>query len=416
MLLDFLERRTEESTENTSLTDEEKLFLRVFGVDENQAGAAMKEATYLTCLKQLSEGIAKTPLYLVQDTEDGIRRATEDPLNELLSLRPNPYMTAVDFWKAIELTRQHEGISAAYKQYDRKGNIVALYPCMVEGITIDDAGLLQSKLKNKVLVDFRVTGSSSTQQGFYDELMIFKGFTTDGINTKPIRSLVKSTIDGNIKAQNYLNTLFDNGLTNKLVVQLTSDIKDNKELEKVQNKFTRLYSKGKRIFTVPAGFTVQPINLSLADAQYEQIRRMTISQIAALFGIKMHQLNDLKDTNNNSLEQQQLSFLIDTLLILYESIEQEVTWSGLTKEKRSKGFKVRFNTNVILRTNAETQQKILCAYVSNGILLPNEARLEIQRQTLPEGNELIVNAGVLKLKDLGKSKEGSETNASTSNE
>ena len=50
----------------------------------------------------------------------------------------------------------------------------------------------------------------------------------------------------------------------------------------------------------------------------------------------MHQLNDLKDTNNNSLEQQQLNFLVDTLLILYESIEQEVTWSALTKEKREK--------------------------------------------------------------------------------
>lgn len=156
---------------------------------------------------------------------------------------------------------------------------------------------------------------------------------------------------------------------------------------------------------------MQPINLSLADAQYEQIRRMSISQIAALFGIKMHQLNDLKDTNNNSLEQQQLSFLIDTLLILFESIEQETTWSALTKEKRDKGYKARFNTNVILRTSAETQQKILCAYVSNGIYTPNEARLELQRQKLPDGDELIVNAGVLKLKDIGKKEEGSGSNA-----
>ena len=277
--------------------------------------------------------------------------------------------------------------------------------------TLDDAGLLKSKLRHKVLVDYRIVGSSLTESGFYEDLLIFKGFTMDGINTKPIREIVKGTIEGQIKAQNYLNTLYDNGLTNKLVVQLTSDIKDEKELRKTQEKFGRLYSKGKRIFTVPAGFSVQPINLSLADAQYEQIRRMSISQIAALFGIKMHQLNDLKDTNNNSLEQQQLSFLIDTLLILFESIEQETTWSALTKEKRDKGYKARFNTNVILRTSAETQQKILCAYVSNGIYTPNEARLELQRQKLPDGDELIVNAGVLKLKDIGKKEEGSGSNA-----
>ena len=115
MLLDFLEKR-EETIDTTELTDEEKLFLKVFGIEENQPVAAMREITYFTCIKKIAEAVAKTPLYLVQDTETGIRRATEDPLNELLSLRPNPYMTAVDFWKAIEATRQHDGISAAVKQ------------------------------------------------------------------------------------------------------------------------------------------------------------------------------------------------------------------------------------------------------------------------------------------------------------
>lgn len=94
MFLDFLEKR-EETTDSITLTDEEKIFLKVFGIDSEQPAAAMREATYFTCIKQLSEAVAKTPLYLVQDTENGIRRATEERLNELLSLRPNPYMTAI---------------------------------------------------------------------------------------------------------------------------------------------------------------------------------------------------------------------------------------------------------------------------------------------------------------------------------
>lgn len=126
MFLDFLEKR-EETTDSITLTDEEKIFLKVFGIDSEQPAAAMREATYFTCIKQLSEAVAKTPLYLVQDTENGIRRATEERLNELLSLRPNPYMTAIDMWKAVEATRQHEGISAIAKQYGRNGEIEALY-------------------------------------------------------------------------------------------------------------------------------------------------------------------------------------------------------------------------------------------------------------------------------------------------
>lgn len=83
MFLDFLEKR-EETTDSITLTDEEKIFLKVFGIDSEQPAAAMREATYFTCIKQLSEAVAKTPLYLVQDTENGIRRATEERLNELL--------------------------------------------------------------------------------------------------------------------------------------------------------------------------------------------------------------------------------------------------------------------------------------------------------------------------------------------
>ncbi|MGL5086677.1 MAG: phage portal protein, partial [Clostridium sp.] len=188
----------------------------------------------------------------------------------------------------------------------------------------------------------------------------------------------------------------------------TSDIKDDKELKKVQNRFDKLYSSNGRTFTVPAGYNVQPMNLSLSDAQFEQLRRMSISQIASSFGIKMFQLNDLKDTNNNSLEQQQLSFLIDTLLILFESIEQELDWKVLNVIDRAKGYKFRFNTNVMLRTNAESQANILSKYVTSGIYTPNEARLMLQKQKLAGADELIVNAGVLKIKDLGKEVKKSE--------
>lgn len=88
MFLDFLEKR-EETTDSITLTDEEKIFLKVFGIDSEQPAAAMREATYFTCIKQLSEAVAKTPLYLVQDTENGIRRATEERLNELLTASMN---------------------------------------------------------------------------------------------------------------------------------------------------------------------------------------------------------------------------------------------------------------------------------------------------------------------------------------
>lgn len=66
MFLDFLEKR-EETTDSITLTDEEKIFLKVFGIDSEQPAAAMREATYFTCIKQLSEAVAKTPVETWED-------------------------------------------------------------------------------------------------------------------------------------------------------------------------------------------------------------------------------------------------------------------------------------------------------------------------------------------------------------
>lgn len=389
--------------EKRSYSDTEKVLLKAFGLDVNLGKNEMKEATYFTCIKLLSEGVAKVPCYLTQATNKGDHRAVDHPIYEKLALRPNPYMNAIDFFKAIEINRQHTGSGAAFIEREPSGRVKDLWPVEVNRIIIDDAGLIRSSLKNKVFVEFKSTGSSKLEVCSYDDILHFKSFTMDGMNSKPNREMVKDVVSTNMKAQDYLGSLYDAGLTNKVVIQLATDIKDKKELRKIQDRFESLYSnRGGRIFTVPAGYSASTMHLSLADVQFEQIKRMSISQIASSFGIKMYQLNDLKDTNNNSLEQQQLSFLIDTLLILFEGNEQELNWKLLTPAERKNGYKFKFNTNVILRTNAEAQANILSKYVSSAIYTPNEARLMLQQQTKEGGDDLIVNAGVLKLKDIMK--------------
>ncbi|WP_297520492.1 phage portal protein [uncultured Clostridium sp.] len=398
----FANRLFEKREVNTSYSDAEKLFLKFHNFDTGLSGDAIRETTYFTCMKIVTEAIAKVPCYLLQGLNDGDTRASNHYIYEKICLRPNEYMSAIDFWKAMELNRQHKGRGCAYIERDSKGKVLNFWPVEFKRLIIDDKGLLNSDLKNKILVEFKVPGSNKTETCLYKDILDLKNFSIDGINSNANKEMIRDTVNTNIKSQKYLNALFDNGLTSKMVVQLTSDIKEEKELKKIQAKFDRLYSSTGRAFTIPAGYNVQALNLSLSDAQFEQIRRMSISQIAASFGIKMFQLNDLKDTNNNSLEQQQLSFLIDTLLILFESIEQELDWKVLTPVERINGYKFRFNTNVMLRTNAESQANILSKYVAGGIYTPNEARLMLQKQKLAGADDLIVNAGVLKIKDIGK--------------
>lgn len=355
----------------------------------------MKESTYFRCIKYISESVAKCPIILKQDTDIGEIKNTKHRLYNKLRLRPNPYMSAIDCIKAFVALGEHNGISGLFIDRDT----MDLYPAEIRQIVIDDGGILNSNLKRKILIEYNIL--NEVGYCFEEDIILYKpGVTFDGIYTKSNRELLSKVLQTNIKSQEYLYKLFDNGLTNKIIVQLTSDIKDEKELKKAQAKFNRLYSTDGRTFTVPAGYNVSNLNLSLADVQFEQIRKLSRREIANCFGLSPSQIGDLQDSNNNNMEMQDVSFLKDTLLIKFQQIEQEIDWKYISKEDREKGLKSRFEEGVLLRTTPKTQADIINAYVTSGVYAINDAKDKIGMPKVEGGDDILVSSGVYKLKDL----------------
>lgn len=334
-------------------------------------GSGLNESTYFSCLKIISESVAKCPFQVKQETEKGEIVSNEHYLTDLLRLRPNPNMSAIDTFKTLVVLSKHYGIAGLYM--DRVGGKVkAFYPVRITNMTIDDAGLIKSSMANKILYDYQgVNGEYGSC--FENDIIVLRDFTLDGIHANATRNVLKESLDTSIKSQGYLNKLFQNGLTNKIVVQLTSDLKDEGELRKVQDKFGRIYSNNNRIFTVPAGYNVSSLNLSLSDAQFAELRGMSKKDIAGSMGVPLSKLGEIIE-NAKSDEQDNISFLTDTLQVTFTQIEQELDWKALTEADRRKGIKVRANTNVMLRLEAETQAKVVSEYVKNGVYSLNKAK------------------------------------------
>ena len=391
MYWDRLEKRSTEETLQKYTFGE--LLKNGFETEDN----ALKESTYFKCIKYISESVAKCPLILKQDTDKGELEGRKHRLYEKLRLRPNPYMNAVDCIKTLVTLGEHYGISGLY--VDRE--TMNLYPAKIENILIDDIGLVKTLKKNAILYSITVCGSSFDVKE--DDLCIYKsGISFDGLKTKSNKSLLTNIINTNIKSSEYLSKLFDNGLTNKILVQLTSDIKDNKKLKETQEKFDKLYSSNGRTFTVPAGYSISSLNLSLADAQFEQLRKLSRREIANCFGLSPAQINDLSDSNNNNMEMQNLGFLADTLLIKFQQIEQELDWKYLSSKDRKNGFKCRFNQSVMLRTDAKTQADIICKYLQNGAYSINDARRKLGEPLIECGDTVLVPSGYYDLKYLNE--------------
>jgi HK97 family phage portal protein len=138
---------------------------------------------------------------------------------------------------------------------------------------------------------------------------------------------------------------------------------------------------------------------------------MSKKDIAASMGVPLSKLGEAKDTAKSE-EQDNLAFLTDTLQIIFEAIEQEMDWKLLTSTERKLGYKIRFNTNVMLRMDSLTQANVISTYVKDGIYSLNTAKeilgiekLDKDVTTFPSGQvtlEQMLNNEVSYAKDSAK--------------
>lgn len=350
------------------------------------------DSTYLKCINLYAENIAKLPIITKLNTDKGEIEDDTFYLHELLRLRPNPHMNAFECIKSLVATLKHYGSAGLYIDYNKKGLVNALYPVKIETITVDNSGLINSTKKNKVLIDFKcgdVKGSC-----FDDKIIILRDNSVDGIKFKTTKSLIKDSIDTNIKAQKYQSDLFANGLTNKAVVQLTSDIKDEKDLRKIQDKFSRLYSSKGRIFTVPAGFNITPLNLSLADSQFAELKIIGKKEVSSAIGVPYSLIE------KGTLNMEETIAFLNSIIPVVTALEQELDWKLLSSTDRKKGYKIRFNVSAMLRTTPEQQSIIIDRYLRNGAYTLNDAKRILGIPLVEGGDVVTMPSGQITLENL----------------
>lgn len=378
--------------------------LEFLGLQDTSA-SALSEATYFACLKVLSESIGKLPLKLQQYTpEHGIRVARDHRFYRMLNERPNRHMTASVFWGTMELCRNHYGNAYAWidTRDPKRPQLWPLDPAAVQ-VWYDDI----CELRDAPDVYYRV----STKQGVMvfgsEEVLHFKShLTLDGLVGVSVREQLASTVEGNTKAQKFINRLYDSGMTAKAVLQYTGNLKDaNVE---ALTKGIEAYAKGEmkargieNIIPMPYGMTLTPLNLKLTDSQFLEIKQYSALQIASAFGVKPYQVGDYTKASYASAEAQQLSFLVDTLLFIVKQYEEEIGYKLLDDVEEASGYHAKFNTGVILRADQQTQINTLSAAVSNFLMTPNEAREKLDLPAKDGGDQLLGNGASIPVQYTG---------------
>lgn len=387
---------------------EEKLtlnqLLHILGVHDVEGGA-QSEATYFACLKVLSETIGKLPLRIQQrQPGKGTRLALEHPYYRMLFERPNRFMTASTFWSTTELCKHHFGNSYAWIDSRTPGR-TQLWPMDPRSVRVyyDNA----RKLADVPDVYYQY----STPQGVVtfgsEEVLHFKTHNTiDGLVGISVREQLAATIQGNVKAQKMLNKMIDSGMTAKSVLTYTGDL--NEANVQTLLKQVEKYAKGEmkdvgveNIIPIPVGWSMNSLNVKLADSQFLELRQYSALQIASAFGVKPYQVGDYTKSSYSSAEAQQLSFLVDTVLFNVKNDEEEICYKLLNDSEEVDGYHAKFGTNTMLRTDPKTQIETLKNAVSGWLMTPNEAREELDLPAVEGGDQLIGNGSTIPITEVG---------------
>lgn len=412
-ILDYTKRMLgiKEKRETLELNVDDRRLLEVLGIEPGEINIrgknALKIDTVYACVRILSESVAKLPIKVYQEDENGVQKSMRHPVYQLLKLRPNPYMSAYDFWKCMEAQNDLYGNAYASIETDRRtGRIVGIWPIDSTRVKIwvDNDTQASGVVTNKTKLWYEVNLGYEQRKLMPHEILHFKGgVTVDGIVGLSPLDCLKATIENGGAANLFINKFFKQGLQARGIVQYVGDL-DEKAKKNFRDKFESMASglnNAHRIALLPIGYQYQQIALNLADAQFLENSQLTIRQIAASYGVKMHQLNDLTRATHTNVTETQREFYTDTLQSKLTGYEQELTWKLFLDEEIEGGVFFRFNIDAILRADIKTRYEAYRIGIQGMFLTPDEVRAKEELPPLPGGDKLYANGSVVPLTEAG---------------
>lgn len=360
------------------------------------------EITYYTCLKTLSESVGKMPVYLMDKDK---RRITEHKINHLLQVAPNSIHTPTQLFTYFEYCRNHYGNAYGYLQRTRGGELAGIIPLPPQRVQIWLTDGDEEFWERPYYYFYSDERSGKNYWIPPEDVLHFKSWITEdsGYAGKSVREILAASFSGIKASTKFLTDLHQHGLVANAIVKFTGDLKRESQ-DLLLNEIERqARDNSRRMITLPMGFDLQKLDLTLADSQFYELKKYSSLQIASAFGVPPIYLNDLEKSSYANAAMQNLQFYTQTLLFILSNYEQEMNRKLLNREELSNGLGFKFNVATILRGDIQQQADIIQKLVSCAVYSPNDARRWLDQPPIANGagDQYLVNGSMVPIDKAG---------------
>lgn len=345
-----------------------KYLMDVFGLKPdkpNNNNAHLFNDIY-ACVNVLSDDIAKLPIKVYKKENSVINHCGEHNIQYLLGVRPNKYMTPYVFKKIAVTDLCFTGNFYALIEYDKNGKTTALHPLSSTKTTviIDDNTrefYYQTIVGNKIVTLYP------------EEVIHIKGLTRNGyVGISPI-SVIADQSRANKTAINLNQAVLESGGTPQGILKISSMLSD-KSKENIKKAWNKTNSR-EAIAVLDQGIEYQQIGISQADLQFLEGQKFNQQQIASVFKVPLHKINQLDHATYTNIEAQSLDYVKNTLQPLVVQFEEELTYKLFVRElEEDKNCYVKFNLDSELRGDSKSRAEVQEIQIRNGSKTVNEVR------------------------------------------
>ncbi|WP_175701173.1 phage portal protein [Burkholderia ambifaria] len=362
----------------------------LLGSSRSDAGQVVTPASALSltvlqnCVTLLSESIAQLPIELYERSGDDRKPAVDHPLYSILKYAPNPWQTPFEYQEQSQVAVGLRGNSYSFIERDQGGVIQGLYPLDNEAMTV---------MKGPDLMPvYRVHGSDPMPRRLVHHVrwMSINGYT----GLSPV--LLHANAIGHAQAiQQYAGKSFMNGTALSGVIERPKEspaLKDQASVDRITDGWNAKFGgsgNAKKVALLQEGMTFKPLSMTNVDAALIDALRLSALDIARIYKIPAHMVNELERATFSNIEHQSLQFVIYTLLPWVKRHEQAKTRDLLLPSERKQYF-IEYNLAGLLRGDQSSRYAAYAVGRQWGWLSINDIR-RLENMPPVEGGDIYLS-------------------------
>jgi len=365
---------------------------------------SLQLSTVWSCVRVISETIASLPISLYEkDQSDKRYILSSNPLHLLVGEQPSTLYNSFNFFEKALVDLCLDGNFYAYIERNNGGLPTQIIPIQCEDVTVyvsPDGREVYYQIEQNETIPYPITGKVGS-----DNMLHIKGLSCDGIVGKsPIQTHAQS-LGVSLSIEEFAGSFFKNGASVGGILKHPGTLKPE-TAKRLRASWNQTYSgsiNAGKTAILEEGMEFMSRQIPNNQAQFLETRQYQISDIARIFRVPNHLINDLSNATYSNIEAQQIDFAVHTITPWIKRIEMSLNQKLIPFNKKGTQY-FKFNLTALLRGDSKSRADYYRTLVNIGVMSPDEVRQYEDLNSMGgESEKVYMQSNMMPLDKLGES-------------